>query len=457
MKIPLLLLGALLISAHIADEQKDQIKSDLLNSDKTLETSPTKVASKEDLRNSYNQMMSLESNPEERSKMDKMMEKLAGITVDSDTSTDLKPTVEKKTELKTSKGSEDDRKLVSDDPIMQMNKNSNEDRNLNVTPTTDDSVSPDMGSSGSFGEDFQNIPSNSESGRKLNTGGLMDTGMGGSGVNMDFANMKNSYDNLHSEAPGTGELDMDTGSDDFNGIDSGMHQSATNAMINRFDQTNQQRMAKLNTMFPPIASSLPSKKRHRKSKIINIKNMLKNYPPGLVDEFMPELKDKVMKKFNSMRKRKNEDRKIRRLKRQLHREKQREIKRRKLKQRRRRAMIKKRQRRKLRQRHHHKHHHHSHFKPHFSMKAKKKQRMNHQYHTLKVVNNFMHNRGNQLHHAHHNHHNHHNHHHHHYHHLRERRLEDNKSEKPEDDFLNLEEAVKNQIDNTPNSEGKKLI
>ena len=397
-----------------------------------MEATPTRVANKDELRSSYNQMMSLEGDPTEKAKMDKMMEKLAGITLDSadSNSKNASPTPETKTELKSSDKTEEDRKLIANDPIRQMENANNEDRSLETTlPPTD----------------FSPSPSPSDPGRKLNTG-MMDGAMGGDigGGEMDMASMKNSFDNLHSEAPGTGTLDMDSGSDSFEGMDSGMHSAATNAMINRFDQTNQERMAKLNHMFPQV-TDVVSKHPKKKAHVISIKKMLKNYPPGLVDEFMPELKEKVMHKFNQMRKTKNENRRIRRLKKKLLRQKKRERQRRKLRIKRKHQREKRRRRkRKLRERR--RHHHHHHFRPHFTMKINKKQKMHHQFHTLNVLNKYMHHRGNQLYHAHRRHHHH-----------RERRLEENQSEQSKDPFVALEEDVLNNQDTTesnPNSQGK---
>lgn len=216
---------------------------------------------------------------------------------------------------------------------------------------------------------------------------------------MDMANMKSSFDDLHSEAPGSGGLDMDTGADSFNDIDSGLHENATKSLINRMDQTNQERMEKLNSMFPPPSKLMPKFHKKKKSHVISIKKMLKNYPPGLVDEFMPELKEKVMHKFNEMRKNDRMNRRIRKLKRKLENEKRRRLKRRKLREKRRRKALARRRRRRLHHHHHHHPHHlrrKHHFRPHFSMKAK-----NNRFHSIGVINNFMHHRHNHLNHLHH--------------------------------------------------------
>lgn len=376
-------------------------------------------------------MMALENSPEEKAKMDLMMEKLAGITVgstDSLATTENVTDSQKKPEIKSVNKEKDDRKLVGNDPIVQMNNDLGSDPEPNPLDMQDSGQMPPMsGDYSSPGKDRS---------RNLNFGSMMDGNMGSS--DMEMANMKSSFDDLHSVPPGTGGLDLDTGSDSLGSIDSGLHETATKAMINRMDQTNEERMQQLNSMFPPPSKMMPSFHKKKKSHVISIKKMLKNYPPGLVDEFMPELKHKVMHKFDQMRRDERMNRKIRKLKRKLNQEKRRDRKRRKLREKRRRRALARRRRRRL-----HHHHHHNrlrpkhHFRPHFSMRSK----MKHQYHSIGVINNFMHRRHNHLHHLHH---------------LKERRLEQDKTEKSsqismvlsnetdsENQFLALEKELEN--------------
>jgi hypothetical protein len=169
---------------------------------------------------------------------------------------------------------------------------------------------------------------------------------------------------------------MDTGSDNIAGFDSGLHADATKAMINRMDQTNQQNLAKLNSILTPSYSMAPKPRKKKNSHIISIKKMLKNYPPELVSEFMPELKDKVMSKFNQLKKNDRENRKIRRLRRELERSRRREKRRKrrlKEKRRRRRRMLRERRERRRRMERHRRFLHH--FKPHFSLNLHRERRL----------------------------------------------------------------------------------
>lgn len=453
-----LLLSALLLGARLADDSKANSVSTQPDSGNALEKIPSRVATKADLRQSYNQLMAFENSPSEKAKMDRMMEKLAGIKVgstDSLATTEDVTSESSKPEIKTQKEEKDDRKLVGNDPIAQMNSEMGQDdaplpadlQGSGPMPPMDENMPP-------MDENLPPMDSGAGHGRKLNFGNMMDSNLG-SDSNMEMANMKSSFDNLHSVAPGTGDLDLDSGSDSLNDIGGGMHQDATNAMINRMDQTNQQRMEQLNSMFPPPSKLMPGAHKKKKSHVISIKKMLKNYPPGLVDEFMPELKEKVMHKFNQMRSNDRMTRRIRRLRRKLQKQKQRERRRRKLRQRRKRRELRRR-----RQRRHHHHHHRHHnmwpkhkFKPHFSLKRN----LHHQFHSLGVVNRFMHRRRNQLHHLHH---------------LKERRLEESPNSEDtsqismvlsnetgnENQFLELEKELEagniSKINQSEDSKGK---
>ena len=204
--------------------------------------------------------------------------------------------------------------------------------------------------------------------RKLNIGmssggANLDAPKMDSGFNKDMVNMQNSFDDMNSTGPG-----METGGS-LGDLDGGMHEQATNAIINRMDQTNQERMARLNQMFPEPGTLMPKTRKKKKSHVISIKNMLKNYPPQLVSEFMPELKDKVMSKFDEMRRERKRNHQIRKLKKKLQRQKRRERERRRLRERRRRRALQRRRRR----RHHHRKRrrtaiHSRKWRPHFSMR-----------------------------------------------------------------------------------------
>jgi hypothetical protein len=323
----------------------------------------------------------------------------------------------KKTQIKIEKKPEDDRKLVGDDSLLQMSQD--------ITNGVDDPVHPQIEN---MKDDFSSErPMKGD--RKLNFGEGMGSDME-TGMNTDMANMRNSFDNMNSMGPDTGDLNMDSGSDTMSDLDSGMHESATKAIINRMDRTNQERLQKLNSMFPVTSSQMMPKQRKKKNKnVIDIKKMLKNYPPELVNEFMPELQKKVMHKFNEMRKSSREKRRIRKLRRELEKSKKRARRRRKLREQRRRKMMTRRRRR--RHHHHHKRKLH-HFKPHFSIK---KDSRRHQFHSISVVNKFMHRRRNHLNHLHH----------------RERRLTDespNNSNTSDDPYLDLEKQLENEMKST---------
>jgi hypothetical protein len=328
----------------------------MINDDLTIKNTPTHVSTQEDLKNSYNQFMSMENSPEEKAKMDKMMANLVGIDVGSSDSSST-PTKKKqiKRKKKKAKHKDEDRKLVGDD----------------THPHINEFVSnPDLGN---MKDDFaadNTMPSTMpKDGRKLNFNGGMEGNMEGDmGMNTDLANMKNSFDNMNSMAPGTEELDMDTGSDTIGGLDSGLHADATKAIINRMDETNQERMQKLNSMFPPPSKLMAEPRKKKNSHIISIKKMLKGYPSELVRKFMPELKDRVMHKFNELKKARKEKSRIRRLKKKLMRTRRREKRRRrKLREKRRR----KRRRMRIRAERRRKRRNHmrflKHFRPHFSM------------------------------------------------------------------------------------------
>ena len=397
MKIHILFVCALLISTHLADETDDKIAKEMLNQDTQLINNPERVSTKDDLRTSYNQMMALENSPDEKAKMDKLMEELAGIKAGSDDSlaTSKNITEIEETPIIKDKKDKDARKLEISEPGSEMNALSanlgpEEDPIPTFAPGLDgpsdlDDTLPEKAS------DDVTKGANSEKGRKLNVDFSNNMSDGMNSPNMDMVNMQNSFDDTHSMGPGSGSM----GTDNLNDLDTGMHQQATSAMINRMDQTTQENFNRLNSMFPPPSKLMPRKKK-KKSNVIDIRKMLKKYPPQLVDQFMPELKDRVMKKFENLRKTEKQNKRIRKLKLELEKEKKREKRRRQLRQRRRRRALE-------RRRHHHHHHHHHHFrpkhhfKPHFSLKNLHKK----QFHSISVVNRFMHRRPNQLHRLHH--------------------------------------------------------
>jgi len=417
----------------------------MLNNNDDLKNSPTHKATKAELQDSYNQLMELENSPEEKAKMDQMMEKLAGITSDStdshatpykDVASKPVASSESTPKLKDDADSKEARKLEVSDPTLGVPS-----PNASLLMNNDDTMSSgtgDLDVKDSFnggmqmGDDIAK-----DSGRKLNIGGMggvNDLGAPAmdSGFNHDMVNMQNSFDNVNSMEPGQDSIGS---GGNLNDMDSGMHQQETNAIINRMDQTNEDRMAKLNSMFPDPNQFRPRLKKKKKSHVISIKNMLKNYPSQLVDQFMPELKEKVMGKFNAMRRERKEKNRIRRLKRELENQKKRERRRRKLRQKRRRRALE----RKRRRRHHHHHHHRRSiehrrkWKPHFSMHDLHKK----QFHSINVMNKFMHQRKNQLRRRHR---------------LVERRLEESQSNKT---FSDLEQELLNDKDKSlETSQGK---
>ena len=418
MKIYVLFLSILFFNLHRTEDNEEKTASKILNSDSSLKNSPTRVSTKQDLRDSYNQFMSLENSPDEKAKMDQMMEKLAGIKVGSSDSlasaSEITSDKPQKTQIKTEPKTEDDRKLVGDDSILQMSQD--------MSDGLDD---PAISQTGTMKNDLSPQTQDAFKDRKLAFGGGsdMDTGM-----STDMADMKNSFDNVNSMGPGEGELDLGSGSDNFSDLDSGMHENATKAIINRMDQNNQESLQKLNSMLTPSPGMMSKPRKKKNRNIISIKKMLKNYPPELVNEFMPELKEKVMHKFNEMRRNSKEERKIRRLKRELEKSKERARKRRKLREKRRRRMLRRRRRRRKRKHHHKRKMHH--FRPHFSIK---KDSRKHQFHTIRVINKFMHKRHNHLNHLHH---------------RRERRLEEtskNNSGGSDDPYLDLEKELNNEL------------
>jgi hypothetical protein len=428
MKIYVLFLSILLIGSKIAEDTEEKTASKILNSEDVLKDSPTRVATQQDLQDSYNQFMSLESSPEEKAKMDQMMEKLAGIDVGSSDSTTLKdkPKPEQKEpEIKEAKPSDDDRKLVGNDSIMQMSNEMNQD-NLSTEPATISDMKDDFSSEPSLNDN--------KGDRKLNVG-MTDMS---TGINTDMADMKNSFDDMNSMGRETSQLD-----DSMDGIDSGLHANATKAIINRMDETNQQRLSKLNAMFPPPSKLMPKKRKKKNSEVIDIKKMLKNYPPGLVDEFMPELKEKVMHKFNEMKRSEKQNRRIRKLKRKLELSRKKQRRRRKLREKRRKQMLRRRRNKRRREHQRRRRRALHHFKPHFRIKRNSKRK---QFHSLKVINKFMHHRHNHLNHLHH---------------LRERRLEDdaskNTSNSTEDPFENIEMGSTNSSNNFGQGKEMKIV
>lgn len=383
MKVHLILLCTFFLGVHLSDDIQEKMAQQMLSETDDLKNTPTHKATKQDLQDSYNQMMELENSPEEKAKMDQMMEQLAGITSGSGdslaTSNDVTgdtadakmeqvSTPEPSTTLKDSSEQKDARKLEISDPTLGV-----------PSPNADLMMKASE--------------SNPDAGRKLNIGmssggANLDAPKMDSGFNKDMVNMQNSFDDMNSTGPG-----METGGS-LGDLDGGMHEQATNAIINRMDQTNQERMAKLNQMFPEPGTLMPKTRKKKKSHVISIKNMLKNYPPQLVSEFMPELKDKVMSKFDEMRRERKRNHQIRKLKKKLQRQKRRERERRRLRERRRRRALQRRRRR----RHHHRKRrrtaiHSRKWRPHFSMRDMHKK----QFHSIAVMNKFMHRRPNQLH------------------------------------------------------------
>ena len=190
------------------------------------------------------------------------------------------------------------------------------------------------------------------------------------------------------------------------GLDSGMHESETQALISRMDQNNHQSMADMDKKMAmadleggAIPGGVgPGHSHHKKQ---SIASLLKDYPPELVHEFMPELKRRVMQKVHGMEHRKKRNRQLKhiqaRIKKEQKREKKREL------------------RMKRNKRHHHHHHHHNrphhHHRPHHRhhsrnhrkmrlnfrpMRTRKVKKRSHTS-SLKILKNYVHKHTNYRH------------------------------------------------------------
>ena len=401
---------------------------DLKKIDSKLNKEMGKKATKAELRETYNQFLAMENSPGGKANMDEMMEKLAGITP----------------------GSEDsmiDPKNVTKDPVMTVtptqpkkdreldvkNTNAPDTYNNSVYASTSKTNAVDPNNPGMMSPIFNqpplennmpqqtfnprpspqlnlvNAPMNAYPyNRQLGMGSFSapdiesgDPLMGSfgnehiTGPSSDMQDMKNSYDDSMSGTPAS--LDDSYGSNDH--LNQGMHAAETQAMIDSMDQMNKQKMADMDhkMALEDLANNAEpgeepgSLKKHRKKQ--SIASLLKDYPPELVQQFMPELKRRVMRKVHAIDERKRRNRKLRRIRNRIKREKRRE-RRRKLR---------------LRRKHHHHHnprhhHHHHHYnaphynrnyqnhrnKIHFHPMTVKKHDKRSKHGAIKILKNFVH-------------------------------------------------------------------
>jgi hypothetical protein len=335
-----------------------------------------KKASPDDLKSSYDQMMQLESSPEEKKNMDKMMEKLSGITAsDQDSMLKSDPEVPEKTQSDLSSVEN-----LSDQSVdLQKSSSPTQDRKLDMDLTEGDSFA------GKETIDDTPDPTLMESSQ------LPDLDMGGSSGGSALAGMKDEYDKMSGAMPGNEGLGMSVGADSSfdDSLNSGIHQQNTQAMIDRMDEANKENMAKVTQVLDNANSSFdnPKKVVHKKKKAHreSISQMLKGYPPELVHEFMPVLKEKMKKKMMHLQKEKEEKRRIRKLKEKIKREKRREHRRKK-----RERMRKLREKRRREWRKHHHHHHPHHQKIHLNHRLIMKKKRQRELHSLSVIKHFIH-------------------------------------------------------------------
>lgn len=399
------------IQANLKDintTKKNSIQQDsgnnvnLKNIDQNMNKEISKKATKAELKETYNQFLAMENSPDDKAHMDEMMEKLAGITPGSeDSMIDRKnitqdPMTTPKTETKK------DRELdVTNNPLPETYNNSvynssKQEPKANVESKTNPGmVSPifnqpmpiqqqsfnpqpnpqlNITNNSSFSSPFnRNLGMGSFNPPDIEAGDPLMGSVGNehiAGPTPDFSDMKNSFDNSMGETPAS--LDDNYGSNDH--LNEGMHTAETQAMIDSMDQMNKQKMDEMDhkLALDDLANNATpggqpgSLKHHRKKQ--SIASLLKDYPPELVQQFMPELKRKVMRKVHEMNERKRRNRQLRKIRNKIKRERRRE-KRRKLR---------------LRKKHHHHHHnprhhhhHHHHNRPHHYMNYQKSHRAIH--------------------------------------------------------------------------------